>query len=354
MRGAEGFYHYRQYDAVELAERYSLEEAWYFLYEGELPRAEALAAFEAELAPLRTVPPAVAELLPPLAKLDAQPLAAVRAALAMLAAAEEFEPWIDVDEAERRRQALRLCAVYPSLLMGIVRLGRGEEPVEPDPELGYAANYLYLLNGEPPPPDRARGLEQYLTSTIEHGFNASAFTARVITSTGADVAAAVLGALGALSGPLHGGAPSRALAMLDAIGEPERADEWIQDALARGDRLMGFGHPVYQTEDPRSRFLRGVAERLGGPKVELAKHVESRALELLRAAKPDRELHTNVEYYASLVLEDVGLPPSLFTPTFAASRLIGWTAHALEQMQDNQVIRPAATYVGPEAPQPLP
>jgi citrate synthase len=189
---------------------------------------------------------------------------------------------------------------------------------------------------------------------MDHGFNASTFTARVIASTGADVAAAVVGALGALSGPLHGGAPSRALEALDAIGTPERAEAWIRAAIGRGERIMGFGHAVYRTDDPRSLLLRQVAHELGGPRVELAMAVERLIVDTLAELKPGRHLYPNVELYAGVVMERCGLPPELFTPTFAVSRVVGWTAHVLEQAADRQIIRPSARYVGPPPPQPVP
>lgn len=193
-----------------------------------------------------------------------------------------------------------------------------------------------------------------MISTIDHGFNASTFTARIIASTGADLAACLVGAVGALSGPLHGGAPSRALDMLDAIGTPDRIDSWIRDRVLRGDRIMGFGHSVYRTEDPRSRMLRGIAEQFGGPLVEFAVQVEARVEELLAELKPGRELHINVELYAGVVMELCGLPREMFTPTFCAARVVGWSANILEQAQDSKIIRPAARYVGPPPPQPLP
>jgi citrate synthase len=205
-----------------------------------------------------------------------------------------------------------------------------------------------------PTPEHARAVEQYLISTIDHGFNASTFTARVITSTGADLAAAVVGGIGALSGPLHGTAPSRAMEMLDEIGTVDKAEPWIRDAIVQGGRLMGFGHRVYKTDDPRSVLLRSVAERLGGPKVEFATQVEQVALELLAELKPGRKLYTNVEFYAGVVMDACGLPSEMFTPTFASSRTIGWTAHILEQAADNRLIRPSAHYVGPPPPQPVP
>jgi citrate synthase len=205
-----------------------------------------------------------------------------------------------------------------------------------------------------PTPEHARAVEQYLISTIDHGFNASTFTARVITSTGADLAAAVVGAIGALSGPLHGGAPSRALQMLDEIGTIENADPWIRAAVERGDRLMGFGHRVYKVDDPRSVMLRSVAERLGGPKLDFAEQVEQLAVEILGELKPGRKLYTNVEFYAGIVMNACGVPRDMFTPTFASSRVIGWSTHVLEQAADNRLIRPSAHYAGPPPPQPVP
>jgi citrate synthase len=255
---------------------------------------------------------------------------------------------------ELRRQALQLCAVVPTLLMTLYRLSRGMEPIEPHPRLPYAANYLYMLTGEEPRPEHARAVEQYLISTIDHGFNASTFTARVIASTQADLGAAIVGAIGALSGPLHGGAPSRALDMVEAIGTIDRAEPWLREAVLRGDRLMGFGHRVYKTDDPRSLLLREVAERLGGPRVALAEQIERKAVEVLAELKPGRRLYTNVEFYAGVVMDTIGIPREMFTPTFASSRVIGWSAHVLEQAGDNRLIRPSAQYVGPPPPQPVP
>jgi citrate synthase len=249
---------------------------------------------------------------------------------------------------------MAVCAVIPTALAALYRLQSGEQPVEPHPDLGYAANYLYMIHGSVPEPDHARGVEQYQITTVDHGFNASTFTSRVITSTGADLAAAVVGGIGALSGPLHGGAPSRALDMLEAIGTPENTDAWVRDAVESGDRIMGFGHRVYKTEDPRSRLLRGVAERLGGEKAAFAKQVEQTVVDTLAELKPGRELYANVEFYAGVVMDRCGLPPEMFTPTFASSRVIGWCANILEQAADNRIIRPSARYVGPPPPQPVP
>jgi citrate synthase len=189
---------------------------------------------------------------------------------------------------------------------------------------------------------------------MDHGFNSSTFTSRVITSTGSDMGSALTGAIGALAGPLHGGAPSRALAMLDAIGTPDRAEEYLRAEISAGNRLMGFGHRVYKTDDPRSTLLRDVAGELGGDQAEFARHVEATALEVLHEMKPGRKLYTNVEFYAGVVMNSVGIPPELFTPTFACSRTVGWTAAIVEQAAHNRLIRPSAVYTGPAAPRALP
>ena len=311
VRGLEGFYHYRQYSAVDLAESRTLEDVWHLMFEGTLPSLAERAAFAARVAPLRAIPDPVAGALPEVARLgtEAPPLDMLRTTISLLGAHLGFRPSLDVDAAQLKDDALRVCAVVPTLLTSIHRLQHGLEPIAPDPELAYAANYLYMLTGTVPEPDHARAVEQYLISTIDHGFNASTFTARVITSTGADLAAAVVGAIGALSGPLHGGAPSRALDMLDAIGTLDNAEPWLRAAVERGDRLMGFGHRVYKTDDPRSVMLRGVAERLGGPNVELAEQIEAKAIEVLAELKPGRRLYTNVEFYAGIVMDRCGLPP---------------------------------------------
>jgi citrate synthase len=353
VRGLEGFYHYRQYDAVELADKLRLEDVWHLLFEGHLPTAAERATFMEEVAPLRRVPESVAGLLPALAASSQTVMEGVRSAISMVGAAEGFKPTLDIDHAERRRNALQLCAVFPTLIMSIHRLQQGLEPIEPNDELGYGANYLWML-GSDMDADKGRAVEQYQITTIDHGFNASTFTARVICSTGADVAAAVVGAMGSLSGPSHGGAPSRALDLLDAIGTEENARPYLIDAVTQGGKIMGFGHRVYKTDDPRSVFLRGVAERIDAEKVEFAKVIERTVVDVLAELKPGRNLYANVEFYAGVVMDHCGLPRPLFTPTFASSRVIGWSANILEQAADNRIIRPLARYVGPPPPQPLP
>ncbi|HYX43839.1 MAG TPA: citrate synthase/methylcitrate synthase, partial [Acidimicrobiales bacterium] len=356
VRGQEGFYHYRQYNAVELAEKRTLEDVWHLLYHGHLPDRAERERFIEDIHTLREIPPGVKELLPAIAQAGEHfiPLDALRTAYSLFAYALDFRSWLDTDMDTLRGEAMRTSAVMPTLIMALYRLSQGQEPIDPHPELPYAANYLYMLTGEVPEPDHARAIEQYLISTTDHGFNSSTFTARVITSTGADLGSAVVGAIGALSGPLHGGAPSRALDMLDAIGTPDRADAWIREQVSQGKRIMGFGHRIYKTDDPRSVMLRGVAERLGGEMVDFAKQVEKTVVEVLAELKPGRQLYANVEFYAGVVMDKVGIPRVLFTPTFTSSRVIGWTAHVLEQAADNRLIRPSAHYHGPPPPEPVP
>jgi citrate synthase len=356
VRGTEGFYHYRQYSAVELARTRGFEDVWHLLVHGDLPGAERSAAFAAETAALRRLPAGVWAALPAVAAASAGsgPLAGMRTALSLLGAAKGFRPVYDLAPDRRRQDTLVAAAAVPTMLAALHRLGQGLDPVEPREDLTYAGNYLYMLTGAEPEPRRARAIEQYLISTIDHGFNASTFTARVIASTGADVAACLVGAVGALSGPLHGGAPSRALDTLDAIGTPDRIDSWIRERVLAGERVMGFGHAIYRTEDPRSRMLREIARRFGGPRVDFAVEVERRVERILAELKPGRELHTNVEFYAGVVMELCGLPRQMFTPTFAAGRVVGWSANILEQAADPKIIRPVARYVGPEAPVAVP
>jgi citrate synthase len=357
VRGLEGFYHYRQYSAIDLALARPLEDIWQLMFEGMLPETlDEREAFAAKLRPRRHIPEAVREVLPAIARAGEQfvPLDALRTAVSQYGAALGFEASHDIDQATLYDNALSTCAVVPTLITALWRLRQGLEPVEPRADLGYAANYLCMMHDAVPSPEHAAGVEKYLISTIDHGFNASTFTARVITSTGADLGAAVVGAIGALSGPLHGGAPSRALQMLDEIGAPDRAESWLRGAVERGDRLMGFGHRVYKTDDPRSVMLRDVADQLGGEKMELARHIEATAIKVLDELKPGRRLYTNVEFYAGIVMDRCGVPRELFTPTFAASRVIGWCTHILEQAADNRLIRPSAHYAGPPPPQPVP
>ncbi len=359
VRGAEGFYHYRQYSAVDLAEQRPLEDVWRLMIDGALPvtRAER-DQFLSEVRPLRSIPDVVRSVLPAIARAS-EPLEGLRTALSLAAADHGMRPNIDIDARQRRADALFLGAVTPALLCALHRLRHGDEPVEARDDLGYAANYLWMLTGREPPPQHARAVEQYLISTIDDGFNASTFTGRVVASTGADLGACVTAAIGALSGPLHGGAPSRALALLDEIGTADRIDAVVRPMIVDGDKIMGFGHAVYRTDDPRSTMLRAVARTIAdGPQqtafVALAEQVEAHVLTLLDELKPGREIHTNVEFYAGVTMEMSGIPRSMFTPTFASSRVIGWCANILEQAADNKIIRPSARYIGAPPPQPVP
>ena len=355
VRGEEGFFHYRGYNAVDLARRCSFEQVWHLLMDGSLPDDEQLAAFTAETVAARRLPAGLAGLLQRVADLPGYtPLTALRSAISLAAAAFEARPTLDLAPAKLRAEALRLTALVPVLLMRLHRDHRGLPHVDPDPDLGYAAAFLQMLTGARPGERAARALEQYLILTMDHGFNSSTFTARVITSTGSDVGSALTGALGALAGPLHGGAPSRALAMLDAIGTPDQAERYLREEVSAGRRLMGFGHRVYRTDDPRSTLLREVASELGGDQVAFARHVEDTALRVLAELKPGRRLYTNVEFYAGVVMSSVGIPPDMFTPTFACSRTVGWSAAIAEQAADNRLIRPSALYVGPAPPRSLP
>jgi citrate synthase len=354
VRGLEGFYHYRQYSAPELAAARTFEDVWYLLFEGDLPAADRRDEYAGRIAAARHLPTEVLDLLPAMVGAQGAPLAALRTALSHLAAVEAMPPTYDADPETIRINAMRLCAVTPVLVAALYRASIGAPGIAPRDDLGSAANYLYMIDGEVPDAARARAIEQYLILAIDHGFNASTFTARVVTSTGADVGAALVAALGALSGPLHGGAPSRALDTLDAIGTPGNTEAWVRRAVAGGERIMGFGHPVYRTADPRSVMLRDIARSLGGPRVDFAMQVEATVERVLAELKPGRELHTNVEYYAGVVMEQCGIPRQLFTPTFAASRTVGWCAQILEQSTETAIIRPSARYVGPEPPQPVP
>ena len=254
--------------------------------------------------------------------------------------------------AEEDGQAAQLLVgTFPTIVAAYWRLLHGQDPLAPRPDLGIAANYLYMLNGTEPHAELVRGMETYLNTVVDHGLNASTFTARVIASTGSDFVSAITGAVGALKGPLHGGAPGPALDMVFEIGEPSRAENILRQKISSGERLMGFGHRVYKVRDPRADVLAAAAERMftraGDMRLyELARSVEQTALRLLEEHKPGRKLQTNVEFYTALLLHGLGLDVPLFTPTFAISRVAGWTAHCLEQRRVGRLIRPQSVYVG--------
>jgi citrate synthase len=353
--GRRGFYHYRGYNAVDIARRGSFEDAWFLMLRGELPSTEQRAAFRQETAALRQLPDGVAELLPAIARLSGPgSLAALRTALSVAAQAIGCQPWMDQSDELTHAQAEQLSAMLPTLAAQLYRLATGQQPVAPRDDLGYAANYLYMITGAEPDERSVYAVERYQMLTIDHGFNNSTFTSRVIASSGADLGAVATGAIGALSGPFHGGAPARVFDMLDSIGTPDNAEPWLRHAIEHGDKLMGFGHRIYKTVDPRSQLLHEVAQELHSERVGFAEHVEKTAVALLAELKPGRELYANVEFYAGVVLEAADLPRELFSATFACSRIVGWMANVLEQIQDNRIFRPLARYVGPEAPREFP
>jgi citrate synthase len=355
VRGLEGFYHYRQYDAIELNRRRTLEDVWHLFFRGHLPDRAEREAFGREIADHRELPGELVPVLRTLATTGSfDPMTALRTAISFVAQRSGFRSWLDISADQLYDNAMQLSAQTPVLLAALYRLHSGQQPVAPDPQLPAAANYLYMLSGQRQDPQRVWALERYLVSTIDHGFNSSTFTARVIASTGADIGSAVTGAIGALSGPLHGGAPSRVLEMLDDIGSPDRAEAWVRAAVGRGDRIMGFGHRVYKGKDPRSALLREVATTVGGPTADFATSVEDTIVRVLAEEKPGRALNANVEFYAGVVMDACGIPRELFTPTFASSRVIGWCAHVLEQVAGNRLIRPAARYDGQPPPEPVP
>jgi citrate synthase len=256
--------------------------------------------------------------------------------------------------------ALVLVAAPAVFTPGIIRMQRGLEPIPPDASLGHAADMLRMLHGRPTTPQRAAALDRYLVTASDHGLNASTFVARIVASTRAGLTSAVVAALGALKGPLHGGAPGPVLDMLEEIGSSEGAARWLEDALTRGDRLMGFGHRVYRVRDPRADALKEAVQRLAqvgqvdSNRLRLAEAVEAAALDLLARKKPNRPLQTNTEFYTALLLEAVGLPREAFTCAFAAGRTGGWIAHAREQVQTGRLIRPQSRYIGPQPQWPAP
>ncbi len=291
--------------------------------------------------PCQPVPDAVMTALRALPH-DARPMDALRTAVSVWGAVTN-PSWPATAE-----QARALTAFSPSALAAFARLRQGLEPVAPDPDLDLVPGFLYQVNGERPDAATARALDAYFIVGAEHSFNASTFACRVVTSTRADLASAVCGAIGAMKGPLHGGAPSEVVEQIHQVGTPERAEAWIRDALANDVRLMGFGHRVYRAYDPRAAALREVAQGMEHKPdwLELAMSIEDVALRVLAEKHPDRALKTNVEFYAAPVLMGVGLTPDLFPATFALARHAGWTAHAIEQSANNRLIRPDVKYVG--------
>jgi citrate synthase len=322
----------------ELAEHATFEETTWLLWHGDLPSAGQLDRFRASLAAERVLPDTALAVLRACADRKVDAMDALRMAAGTISLVTSEAPGI--------------VARMPTIVAAYSRLRHGQAPIAPRSDLGHAANFLYMLSGETPDPERVRGLETYLNTVVDHGLNASTFTARVITSTGSDLVSAVVGALGALKGPLHGGAPGPALDMVFEIGDASRAEAVLRRKIEAGEKLMGFGHRVYKVRDPRADVLAKGAERMytraGDMSLyTLARAVEAQALRLLEEYKPGRRLQTNVEFYTALLLHGLGFDVDLFTPTFAVSRVSGWIAHAFEQRRANRIIRPQSEYVGP-------
>jgi citrate synthase len=332
---AGGALRYRGVDIEELVGNVPFEQVWGLLVDGQL---------------LPGLPPAEPH---PLSARSGDPRVDVQSALAMLGPQWGFGELIDISDEEARDNLARASVMALSFVAQSAR-GIGKAPV-PQREIDKAGSiperFLIRWRGEADP-RHVEAIDAYWISAAEHGMNASTFTARVVASTGADVAAALSAAVGALSGPLHGGAPSRVLKMLDDVAEMGDAERYVKDLLDRGERLMGFGHRVYRAEDPRARVLRSTARRLGSSRVEVAEALEEAALAELQARKPDRVLATNVEFWSAVVLDFAEVPAELFTPMFTCARTAGWSAHILEQRREGRLVRPTAKYVGPP-PRPL-
>jgi citrate synthase len=328
----------------EIASKATYEEMVYMLWHGQLPNATELKSFSKSLAKLRELPPATLALLRASASKKLDMMDALRMAVGTLgldAPKKDTDEWL----------AKRLLAAFPTVAAAAWRLAQGKRAIAPDPKLGHAANYLYMLEGKVPSAARVRGLETYLNTVIDHGLNASTFTARVIVSTASDFVSAIVGAIGALKGPLHGGAPGPALDMVFEIGKVENAEAVLWKKLNAGERLMGFGHRVYKVRDPRADVLAKAAHEFYAADGDmsfynLVQDVEKVALRVLEEHKPGRHLQTNVEFYTALLLHGLGLPTGIFTPTFAVGRVGGWLAHCFEQRANARLIRPQSEYIG--------
>ncbi len=339
--GEEGRLVYHGYDIGELAGKATYEEVCHLLWKGTLPTRAELDALNTAMRAQRTLPDGGAglRLLPK----TTNPMDALRTGVSLAAAQLGIKGTPTTD------QAIALAARFPTIVATFHRLRSGLEPIAPRDDLGHAANYLYMLTGVVPPENHVHGLDTYLVLLADHGMNASTFTARVIASTESDIGSAIVGAIGALKGPLHGGAPALVMDMLEAIGTADNIKPWIDNALNTHQKLMGFGHRVYKTTDPRAEILRDMARHASTPEFfALAKGTEDYAIQELNRRKPDQRLYTNVEFYSAAVLNSVGLPRDLYPATFGVSRVAGWTAHVLEQMVGNRLIRPQSEYVGPQ------
>jgi citrate synthase len=339
------------YDLEQLAGRVTFEEAAYLLWSGRLPDRAAASALSREIGAQRTVPDLTLKIVGEAARQGAPPMDALRMACATLSL--DGRRTDDISREADLAAAKMLVARCPTIVAAHVRAAAGQPPIAPRADLPLAANFLYMLTGAEPDPIAARALDTYWVTVIDHGMNASTFTARVIASTRSDMVSAVTGAICALKGPLHGGAPGPVLEMLTDIGTVDNADAWVRRELAAGRRIMGFGHRVYKVRDPRAEVLGRVADEMAGAVLqnrrlfELARGVEPIVLRVLEEAKPGRHLRTNVEFYTALVLQAIGLGPATFSAMFACGRCAGWCAHVIEQHAEDHLVRPLSEYVGP-------
>jgi citrate synthase len=344
--GANGRLVYRGYVIADLAEEMSFEEVAHLLWHGRLPSRAELDALTLELAASRSLTPAAAATLNALPT-DTDPMDVLRSVVSVQGVEHKLEkPTIPL--------AIHATASFPTILATFHRRQQRAGPIKPRADLGHAANYLYMLNGKESSPELVHALNTYLVLLADHGMNASTFVARVIASTDSDLASCLVGAIGALKGPAHGGAPSAVMDQLEQIGTAENAEHWMREARKQKVRFMGFGHRVYRTYDPRAKILKELCARLNPKFYELASKVEETALEILHEEHPERPQATNVEFYSAGVLQAIGLPKEYFPPTFAVSRVAGWSAHVLEQSGNNRLIRPQSEYIGPEPRKPVP
>jgi citrate synthase len=349
--GKRGVLIIRGYPVEELAGKVTFEEAAYLLWNGRLPDPSDADALRREIAILRPIPQMTMALVVEGAKRSIPAMDVLRMACSSLSLDMRDANAIahDADVAS----AKMLVARFPTIVAAYVRVVAGHEPIPPRVDLPLAANFLYMTTGSEPDPVAARALEAYWVTVIDHGLNASTFTARVIASTRSEMVSAVTGAIGALKGPLHGGAPGPVLDMLLDIGTRENAERWVREELAAGRRIMGFGHRVYKVRDPRAEVLAKVAAQMSGAALqdrelfELARDVEKTVLHVLDEVKPGRNLKTNVEFYTALVLQSIGLKPAVFSAVFACGRSAGWCAHVMEQHAEDHLIRPESEYIGP-------
>jgi len=338
------------YPLEELAPNATYEQALYLLWQGQLPSRAELEAFQRALRRERALPAVTGYILQQAAQAKLPPMDALRMAVSTLPVTDPNAQ--DNSLEANRLRALQLAAKAPMIVGNYWRMLQGKEPLDSKPELSQAGQFLYLIHGKQPDPAFEKALNAYWVTVIDHGLNASTFAARVITSTLSDMYSAITGAIGALKGPLHGGAPGPALDMVFEIGTLENAEPYLRKKLEAGERLMGFGHRVYKVRDPRADVLAQAAQRLfdrAGDRslYQLALGVEQMALRLLEEYKPGRSLQTNVEFFTALVLHGIGLESPLFSAVFAIGRMGGWTAHVLEQLANNRLIRPQSQYVGP-------